>query len=188
MFSLGSSTNTYISLDASIEFAPQNIFNSLQQINNRLENMDGCLQTIDDHVQIGLAQTANLRVVSCNTQLQALLQLFPLQKTVGLVQLAVLLDYDTIHDQVAGYGRDLALPFINVMDGVGRQTFHIQFPPNGYVPLIGSTPPNFNSRLEAYRHLDILRMMVFYNETFDIDVQDDLPGRINKFRRFLCEF
>jgi len=55
-------------------------------------------------------------------------------------------------------------------------------------PLIGSTPANFNPKIDGYRHLDILRMMVFYNETFDIGVQDDLPTRAEKFRMFLTQF
>jgi len=31
-------------------------------------------------------------------------------------------------------------------------------------------------------------MMVFYNETFGIGVQDDLPTRAEKFRMFLTQF
>lgn len=89
---------------------------------------------------------------------------------------------------MVGYGRNLALPFLNVMDAAGRQAFHAQFPVNGNVAEVGDTPLNFNPRVEGYRHIDILRMMVFYNQTFEIVAQDDLPERINKFRRFLAEY
>jgi len=56
-------------------------------MDNRLGNMDNRLQNIDEHVRIGLAQTANLHVLSRNTRLQAPLQLLPLQKTVSPMQL-----------------------------------------------------------------------------------------------------
>jgi len=74
------------------------------------------------------------------------------------------------------------------MDAAGRQAFYVQHPANGNPPLIGSTPANFNPKIDGYRHLDILRMMVFYNETFGIGVQDDLPTRAEKFRMFLTQF
>lgn len=73
--------------DAAVEFCPQNIFHALQQIIQRLGNVDNTLHNIDNHVNIGLAQTANLRIISRNTRLQAPLQLLPLKKTVSLVQL-----------------------------------------------------------------------------------------------------
>jgi hypothetical protein len=86
--------NIPFKLVAAAEFYPQDIFNALQQINQRLGvmeqrlgDMDNSLHNIDDHVKIGLAQTANLRIVSRNTRLQAPLQLLPLQKTVSGVQL-----------------------------------------------------------------------------------------------------
>ena len=63
-------------LDAAVE--PQDIFHALQQqINERLGNIDNRLQNIDNHVKIGLAQPANVRIVSRNTRLQAPLQLTP---------------------------------------------------------------------------------------------------------------
>jgi hypothetical protein len=80
------------------------------------------------------------------------------------------------------------VPLINVFDAAGQQAFHLQFPANGIAAVIGTAPPNFNPRLETYEHIDILRMIVFYNESFNIIAQDDLPERINKFRRFLSEF
>ena len=83
-----------LKLDAAAEFCQQKVFYALHQIDQRLGNldqhlgnMDNSLQNIDNNVKIGLAQTANLRIVSCNTCLQAPLQLQPLQKTVSSVQL-----------------------------------------------------------------------------------------------------
>jgi hypothetical protein len=181
-------------LDAAVEYTPQNVAHALQQINhalqqinNRLENIEDSLQNIDGRVKVGIAQTANIRIVSRNTRLQAPLQLLPLQKTVSLAQL---LPPGCIHiyDQVGGYGRNLAVALYNVLDAPGRQVFHGQFPANGEAAEVGDAPPNFNPRIEGYRHMDILRMIVFYNENFEIAAQDDLPERIHKFRRFLAEF
>ena len=58
-------------LDAAVEYCPQNIFHALQEINQHLGNMDNMLQNIDNHINIGLAQIANLCIVSRNTRLQA---------------------------------------------------------------------------------------------------------------------
>jgi hypothetical protein len=96
-FPLVSSIAYIFKLDAAVEYCPQNIFHALQQINQRLGNVDNSLQNIDNHVKIGLAQTANLRIVSRNTRLQAPLQLLPLQKTVSPVQLLLSTDYNA-HD------------------------------------------------------------------------------------------
>ena len=73
------------------------------------------------------------------------------------------------------------------MDQNGRQIFFAQCPQGGVAALVGSVPPNFNPNIEAYKHLDICKLVVFYNETFGILPQDDLPARIKKFRRFLSE-
>lgn len=89
---------------------------------------------------------------------------------------------------MVGYGRNVALPLLNVLDAAGRQVFHAQFPPNGGAADIGDVPLHFNPRIEGYRHMEIFRMMVFYNQNFEIVPQDDLPERINKFRRFLAEY
>jgi hypothetical protein len=63
-----------------------------------------------------------------------------------------------------------------------------QNPPAANIGQIGETPPDFQPRLDGYSHFDILRMVVFYNETFDIVAQDNLPNRIDKFRRYLNEY
>ena len=94
----------------------------------------------------------------------------------------------TLHDQVPGNGRNLALPLVAALDAAGQQNFHAQYPQGGNAALIGATPPNFNPSLESYRHIDICKLVAFYNETFDIGPNDNLPTRINKFCRFLSEF
>ena len=91
----------------------------------------------------------------------------------------------TVHNQVPGYGRELALPFINVLDEADQEAFHAEFPPNGNASLIGSTPLDFEPNHFGYTHMDILRLMVFYNETFGIVPQDDLSDRKHKFGIFL---
>ncbi len=80
------------------------------------------------------------------------------------------------------------MPFIAIMDQNGRQAFNAQCPPGGVASLIGSTPPNFSPDTEGYHHLDICKLMVFYNDTFGIVLQDNLITRIQKFRRYLSDF
>jgi hypothetical protein len=91
---------------------------------------------------------------------------------------------------VVGYGRNLALPLLNVVDAGGLvvKLSTTNFQQMAMSPQFGDTLPHFNPWIKGYRHLDILRMIVFYNQTFDIHAQDDLLERINKFRRFLAEY
>lgn len=75
------------------------------------------------------------------------------------------------------------------MNGAGQNAFHQEFPPNLLnIGAIGDTPPNFQARLDGYNHIDVLRMVTFYNETFGIVPQDNLGDRIDKFRRYLTEY
>jgi hypothetical protein len=55
------------------------------------------------------------------------------------------------------------------------------------VPGIETTPPNFNPNLSTYQHIDILNLIIFYNEDFGIVPNDSLGARIQKFHRFLTE-
>jgi hypothetical protein len=90
-------TSSYmIHVDAAVEYSPLNIAQTLNQINNRLENISNRVQDIDERTEgmdermtamdetlrIGLAHTANLRIVNRNTRLQSPNMLEPLQKTV----------------------------------------------------------------------------------------------------------
>ena len=112
----------------------------------------------------------------------------PFRKRCLVRPLFLLILYNTVHDQVPGYGRELALPFMNVLDEAEQQAFHAEFPPNSDASLIGETPPDFEPNHFGYSHLDILRLIVFYNDTFGIVPEDDLAGRKHKFFVFLSEF
>ncbi|KAK0244634.1 hypothetical protein EDD85DRAFT_808920 [Armillaria nabsnona] len=59
--------------------------------------------------------------------------------------------------------------------------------PNTSAP-VGDIPPEFKDRIAAYSKEDIFTMIVFYNSTFNIESQDELPARINKFRSFLSGY
>ncbi len=170
-------------LDATTEYSPQNLLQALVQINLRLG-------MIEQQGQIGLAQTVNSRVISKNKYLwgQAL---EPLQKVVSRSSSSTPGHSNVGCFQVPGYGRNRALPFILVLNAAGQNTFHDEFPPDPIpddIGTIGETPPDFQPKLDDYGHIDILRMIVFYNETFGILPQDNLGDRTDKFRRFLTEF
>ena len=55
------------------------------------------------------------------------------------------------------------------------------------VPNVGDIPPAFNANIFEYRHQDILRLIIFYNDDFGIIPGDGIPLRIQKFRHFLLE-
>ncbi len=172
-----------IQLDASLEYTSQNLVQILQQMNDRLEN-------INQNMRIEVARNQNTRIIGRNCHIMGPLELQPHLKTVsGTISLSpYLITLTTPCFQIPGYGRNTALPLVNIMNAAGQQAFHVQFPANGNPQAIGSVLNPFNPRLEAYSHLNILSMMVFYNDTFGITPQHTLPERINKFRRFLVEF
>ena len=176
-------TNSYFS-DAAIEYSPQNLHDALHLIANRLG-------VIEQQGKIGLAQTFNARVISKNKHLRGPLQLEPLQKVVGRAIKHLLWILMVATCQVEGYGRDTALLFIHPLNAANQAAFNNEFPenpPEDQISAIGSTPPHFDPRVEGYSHLDVLRMVAFYNESFNIVPQDNLPDRIDKFRRYLTEY
>ncbi|KAK0183797.1 hypothetical protein F5146DRAFT_1146989 [Armillaria mellea] len=54
-------------------------------------------------------------------------------------------------------------------------------------PQVGSIPPEFKGRIGKYSDMDILEMIIFYNNLFGIARSDVLSERINKFRSFLSD-
>ena len=87
-----------------------------------------------------------------------------------------------------GYGRGLAEQLVVTLDPQVHAGLNAMASVIGAAAVVGSTPPNFNPLLESYHHLDILRMVVFYNEDFGIQPQDSLFTRNGKFCQFLTEF
>jgi hypothetical protein len=59
------------------------------------------------------------------------------------------------------------------------------YQPNGAV---GTIPPNFNSNVDNYTNLDILKLIIFYNDDFDIAVDDALHERKVKIRNSFAEY
>ena len=53
------------------------------------------------------------------------------------------------------------------------------------LPNIGAVPVPFNGVIATYQHLDILMLIIFYNDSFGILQPDNLGIRIDKFRAFL---
>jgi hypothetical protein len=58
----------------------------------------------------------------------------------------------------------------------------------GQVHAIGTTPPAFDGVIENCREVDILNLIVFYNDNFGILQGDSIAVRQRKFRRVLTEF
>jgi len=53
--------------------------------------------------------------------------------------------------------------------------------------VVGTVPPQFNPDVDAYQHIDILHLVVFYNDDFGILLGDQLPERKRKIRNWLME-
>lgn len=82
--------------------------------------------------------------------------------------------------QIPGHGHDHAVAIGNNLEQV-----LLELLPPTEVPQVGDLPPNFHVDVTVYQHVDILRMVNFYNDTFGIALGDLLPARIDKFRNFL---
>ena len=83
--------------------------------------------------------------------------------------------------KVPGHGLALAMA---VAGHLGHAVQQVLVAPN-QVPVIGSTPPRFDGNITDYQHADIVRMIIFYNDTFTILVGDPVGTRVDKFRFFL---
>jgi hypothetical protein len=57
------------------------------------------------------------------------------------------------------------------------------FPPP-VPPQVGTLPPGFNPNLDTYHRSDVIRLMIFYNETFAIRANDLAADWIGKLRVF----
>jgi hypothetical protein len=49
---------------------------------------------------------------------------------------------------------------------------------------VGTTPPNYNPDSPNYHNIDILNLIVFYNDNFGTGPLDTLGGRVEKFQLF----
>jgi hypothetical protein len=53
---------------------------------------------------------------------------------------------------------------------------------------IGTTPPNFFDDIGNYQDIDLINLIVFYNDDFGITNADELSDRKNKLRAFLLGY
>jgi len=163
------------SIDAVAEFAPINIAQALQLINDNLQGMN-------DRLNFLTAMGFNNRVLMRNVHRRAPHPLLPLHKTVRarhILPLRLLMVSPGI--QIPGHGLALAQAVAHNMAARNALV------PPAQVPVVGTTPPNFVADLHTYRHHDILELILFYNDDFGIVQADTLPSRIESFRRFLVE-
>ena len=83
--------------------------------------------------------------------------------------------------QIPGDGNVLAAPLAkNAATAQAVQAFQ----PHG---LVGAVPPQFNPDVDSYQHIDVLQLIIFYNDDFGIQVGDQLPERKRKVRNWLME-
>jgi hypothetical protein len=53
---------------------------------------------------------------------------------------------------------------------------------------IGMIPPQFNPSVDGYQHIDIYKLIIFYNDSFGIVLGDPLHERKRKIRTWLMEY
>ncbi|KAF8878205.1 hypothetical protein BD779DRAFT_1789312 [Infundibulicybe gibba] len=75
---------------------------------------------------------------------------------------------------ISGHGWELAQMAAQKLDPAVLQGTLLHGPP----AMIGATPQSFNPNVEGYNNRDILRMVIFYNENFEIVPDDELQDRI----------
>jgi hypothetical protein len=83
--------------------------------------------------------------------------------------------------QINGDGHNLALAICgHAVLPVAAQIFQ----PNA---AIGDVPNPWNAQIDAYQHMDILQLVIFYNHGFGIVAGDPIPVRRHKVRTWLVE-
>ena len=50
---------------------------------------------------------------------------------------------------------------------------------------VGTTPILFNPLIDNYTEFDVMHLILFYNESFGISMEDDLPTRRTKVKLYL---
>ncbi|KAF9528571.1 hypothetical protein CPB83DRAFT_894355 [Crepidotus variabilis] len=139
-----------------------------ERMDQRMARMERKVDVIETNTSRLPAQITNLRIIGRNNRLQ------------GAVEL------DAPQKEVPGSGRALALRMAPNQDV--RRQLEDEYPPNHPAALLGSSPPEFIVDPENYQHIDILKLILFYNDRFGVLVTDTLPTRMIKLRTFLTQF
>jgi hypothetical protein len=85
--------------------------------------------------------------------------------------------------KVPGHGLDLARRIYG-----GYAPLTSQLVPPQELPVVGTTPPQWDSFVSGYTDVDILNLIIFYNEDFGIEPGDDLSACKDKFRAWLYAY
>ncbi|KAF8884373.1 hypothetical protein BD779DRAFT_1472138 [Infundibulicybe gibba] len=89
--------------------------------------------------------------------------------------------YKPLQKTVPGDGFTLALQAAHGLHPTIQQAIAALNPP----PPVGSLPTTFKPDVTDYDHLDILNLIVFYNQDFEILPNDSIATRIKKLQWFL---
>jgi len=89
--------------------------------------------------------------------------------------------YKPLQKTRSGHGRELALQ-------VARPESIAHLPPTATIQVaaMGAVPPSFERNTDTYTLGTINSLIIFYNDDFDIEREDNLEIRKIKFRRWLC--
>lgn len=89
--------------------------------------------------------------------------------------------YKPLQKTSSGHGRELALQ-------VSRPENINHLPPPATIQpaALGTVPPFFDRNTDTYTLGTINSLIIFYNDDFDIEKEDNLEIRKIKFRRWLC--
>ncbi|KAF8274531.1 hypothetical protein EI94DRAFT_1561825 [Lactarius quietus] len=131
-----------------------------QAINQRLD-------LVNQRLEFMFASNENTRIIARNRANGVTLEHRPLYKTVeghGLVQAT----------EIFGHLQN-------------EQLQNVLQVPNP-IPQVGSMPQFFNANYNNYTRADIVRLVIFYNDSFGIVHGDTLAQCISKFDRFLVTY
>jgi hypothetical protein len=65
--------------------------------------------------------------------------------------------------------------------------FHDELVTLDPIPQIGEVPNDFDFDLSSYSHTDILNLIIFYNQSFEVVQTDNLLRRTEKFHYFIAQ-
>lgn len=135
------------------------------QLNNQMGQLDNRMGQLNDLVALNSANCENLRIIARNRQNAIPANFQPLLKT------------------RPGHGLARA---ILIFQGVNAaQQFLV---PPEQEPQVGTVPADFHTNLHGYTMANIIRLIIFYNDSFGIVHENNIETCVDKIQAFLTAY
>ncbi|TDL25152.1 hypothetical protein BD410DRAFT_784980 [Rickenella mellea] len=160
-------------------YTPINIAQMLQALQNNLQNG---LQNVRQDFQDRL-QELNGQINSRFTEVMAV------SRNNGIISFnrsTTAQYYRPLRKTAQGHGAALVRHLFTGVQGVPPH--HLNDPPQNQIAVVGTTPAFFHNGFSTYTRVDIIKLIVFYNDDFGIVLNENVGQCVNKLHIFLTSF